>query len=86
MQPNHVKMMISPEANYVYYDYNMNIILQCTAQWVEICQVTQLKSSTLLYKLENLNDMLMILNKSDEQNLKKYLVPMQEKSPDFFKK
>ena len=32
------------------------------------------------------DNMLMILNKSDEQNLKKYLVPMQEKSPDFFKK
>ena len=32
------------------------------------------------------DNMLMILNKNDEQNLKKYLVPMEEKSPDFFKK
>lgn len=31
------------------------------------------------------DNMLMILNKDDEQNLKKYLVPMEEKSPDFFK-
>lgn len=32
------------------------------------------------------DNMLMILNKNDEQNLKKYLVPMEEKSADFFKK
>lgn len=32
------------------------------------------------------DNMLMILNKADEQNLKKYLVPMEEKSPQFFKK
>lgn len=32
------------------------------------------------------DNMLMILNKSDEQNLKKYLIPMEEKSPKFFKK
>jgi len=32
------------------------------------------------------DNMLMILNKADEQNLKKYLVPMEQKSPDFFKK
>lgn len=31
------------------------------------------------------DNMLMILNKNDEQNPKKYLVPMEEKSPDFFK-
>jgi len=32
------------------------------------------------------DNMLMILNKNDEQNLKKYLVPMEEKSPQFFPK
>jgi mannose-1-phosphate guanylyltransferase len=32
------------------------------------------------------DNMLMILNKSDEQNLKKYLVPMEEKSGEFFNK
>jgi mannose-1-phosphate guanylyltransferase len=31
------------------------------------------------------DNMLMILNKSDEQNLKKYMIPMTEKSPQFFK-
>jgi hypothetical protein len=30
--------------------------------------------------------MLMILNKNDEQNLKKYMAPMEESSPSFFKK
>jgi mannose-1-phosphate guanylyltransferase len=32
------------------------------------------------------DNMLMILNKTDEQNLKKYLFPMEEKSPKFFPK
>lgn len=32
------------------------------------------------------DNMLMILNKNDEQNLKKYMVPMAEKSPKFFPK
>lgn len=32
------------------------------------------------------DNMLMILNKDDEQNLKKYLIPMEEKSPEFFPK
>ncbi len=32
------------------------------------------------------DNMLMILNKNDEQNLKKYLIPMEEKSPEFFPK
>jgi mannose-1-phosphate guanylyltransferase len=32
------------------------------------------------------DNMLMILNKTDEQNLKKYLVPMEEKSAKFFPK
>ena len=31
------------------------------------------------------DNMLMILNKNDEQNLKKYMIPMAEKSPEFFK-
>ncbi len=31
------------------------------------------------------DNMLMILNQSDEQNLKKYLIPMAENSPEFFK-
>jgi mannose-1-phosphate guanylyltransferase len=31
------------------------------------------------------DNMLMILNKDDEQNLKKYMEPMTEKSPQFFK-
>lgn len=30
------------------------------------------------------DNMLMILNKNDEQNLKKYMAPMQESSPNFF--
>lgn len=32
------------------------------------------------------DNMLMILNKDDEQNLKKYLIPMEESSPEFFPK
>lgn len=32
------------------------------------------------------DNMLMILNKDDEQNLKKYLIPMEEASPKFFPK
>lgn len=32
------------------------------------------------------DNMLMILNKNDEQNLKKYMGPMEESSPEFFKK
>ncbi len=32
------------------------------------------------------DNMLMILNKSDEQNLKKYVVALEEKSPSFFQK
>lgn len=32
------------------------------------------------------DNMLMILNKDDEQNLKKYVVSLEEKSPNFFKK
>lgn len=32
------------------------------------------------------DNMLMILNKNDEQNLKKYLIPMEEASPKFFPK
>ena len=32
------------------------------------------------------DNMLMILNKADEQNLKKYVVSLEEKSPGFFKK
>jgi mannose-1-phosphate guanylyltransferase len=32
------------------------------------------------------DNMLMILNKADEQNLKKYVVSMEEKSGEFFKK
>jgi len=31
------------------------------------------------------DNVLMILNKNDEQNLKKYMLPMAEKSPEFFK-
>ena len=30
--------------------------------------------------------MLMILNQHDEQNLKKYMAPMEETSPEFFPK
>lgn len=32
------------------------------------------------------DNMLMILNKADEQNLKKYVVSLEEKSPGFFQK
>lgn len=37
------------------------------------------------YIIVESDNMLMILNQNDEQNLKKYLIPMQEDSPQFFK-
>lgn len=37
------------------------------------------------YIIVESENMLMILNQNDEQNLKKYMVPMQENSPQFFK-
>jgi mannose-1-phosphate guanylyltransferase len=37
------------------------------------------------YIIVESDNMLMILNKNDEQSLKKYLIPIQEKSPNFFK-
>jgi mannose-1-phosphate guanylyltransferase len=37
------------------------------------------------YIIVESNNMLMILNKNDEQNLKKYMIPMTENSPQFFK-
>ena len=37
------------------------------------------------YIIVESDNMLMILNKNDEQNLKKYMIPMQENSPSFFK-
>lgn len=36
------------------------------------------------YIIVESDNMLMILNQNDEQNLKKYLIPMQENSPQFF--
>jgi mannose-1-phosphate guanylyltransferase len=37
------------------------------------------------YIIVESDNMLMILNKNDEQSLKKYLIPIQENSPNFFK-
>ena len=37
------------------------------------------------YIIVESDNMLMILNKTDEQNLKKYMIPMAENSPEFFK-
>jgi mannose-1-phosphate guanylyltransferase len=75
-------------------DYNGNAVIGENVHMInsENCIVNLPNNKLAL--IEGLNNyivvesenMLMILNKNDEQNLKKYMTPMATKSPDFFKK
>lgn len=75
-------------------DYNGNAVIGDNVHMInsENC-IVNLPSNklALIQGLENYivvesDNMLMILNQHDEQNLKKYMEPMQEKSPNFFPK
>jgi mannose-1-phosphate guanylyltransferase len=75
-------------------DYNGNAVIGENVHMInsENCIVNLPNNKlALIQGLENYivvesDNMLMILNQSDEQNLKKYMEPMQEKSPKFFPK
>ena len=75
-------------------DYNGNAVIGDHVHMInsENC-IVNLPSNklALIQGLQNYivvesDNMLMILNQHDEQNLKKYMSPMQESSPDFFPK
>lgn len=75
-------------------DYNGNAVIGQHVHMInsENC-IVNLPSNklALIQGLENYivvesDNMLMILNQHDEQNLKKYMSPMEESSPEFFKK
>ncbi len=75
-------------------DYNGNAVIGENVHMInsENCIVNLPNNKlALIQGLENYivvesDNMLMILNQTDEQNLKKYMEPMQEKSPEFFPK
>jgi len=75
-------------------DYNGNAVIGENVHMInsENCIVNLPNNKlALIQGLENYivvesDNMLMILNQQDEQNLKKYMEPMQEKSPQFFPK
>ncbi len=75
-------------------DYNGNSVIGENVHIINSTNCIVNLPNNKLALIEGLNNhivvesdnMLMILNKDDEQNLKKYLVPMEEKSPDFFKR
>ena len=75
-------------------DYNGNAVIGENVHMInsENCIVNLPNNKlALIQGLENYivvesDNMLMILNQTDEQNLKKYMEPMQEKSPGFFSK
>jgi mannose-1-phosphate guanylyltransferase len=75
-------------------DYNGNAVIGDNVHMInsENCIVNLPNNKlALIQGLENYiivesDNMLMILNQHDEQNLKKYMAPMQESSPDFFPK
>lgn len=75
-------------------DYNGNAVIGNHVHMInsENCIVNLPKGKlALIQGLENYivvesDNMLMILNQQDEQNLKKYMAPMEESSPEFFKK
>lgn len=75
-------------------DYNGNAVIGDNVHMInsENCIVNLPNNKlALIQGLENYiivesDNMLMILNQHDEQNLKKYMAPMQESSPEFFPK
>ncbi len=75
-------------------DYNGNAVIGDNVYMLNSSNCIVNLPSGKLALIEGLNDhivvesdnMLMILNKNDEQNLKKYMAPMEEASPQFFKK
>jgi mannose-1-phosphate guanylyltransferase len=75
-------------------DYNGNAVIGEHVHMINSTNCIVNVPNEKLVLIEGLNNhiivesdnMLMILNKNDEQNLKKYLVPMEEKSPEFFPK
>ncbi len=75
-------------------DYNGNAVIGENVHMInsENCIVNLPNNKlALIQGLENFivvesDNMLMILNQHDEQNLKKYMSPMEEKSPQFFPK
>ena len=73
-------------------DYNGNAVIGDNVHMINSTNCIVNLPSNKLALIEGLNDhiviesenMLMILNKADEQNIKKYMVSMEEKSPSFF--
>jgi len=80
--------------NHIEKDYNGNAVIGDNVHIINSSNCIVNLPNNKLALIEGLNDhivvesdnMLMILNKNDEQNLKKYLHPMEKKSPSFFKK
>ena len=80
--------------NHIEKDYNGNAVIGENVHIINSSNCIVNLPNNKLALIEGLNDhivvesdnMLMILNKNDEQNLKKYLHPMEKKSPSFFKK
>jgi mannose-1-phosphate guanylyltransferase len=74
-------------------DYNGNAVIGENVYMINSTNCIVNLPSNKLALIEGLDNhivvesenMLMILNKNDEQNLKKYMLPMQEKSNSFFK-
>jgi mannose-1-phosphate guanylyltransferase len=75
-------------------DYNGNAVIGENVYMINSSNCIVNLPNSKLALIEGLNNhivvesdnMLMILNKNDEQNLKKYMAPMEESSPSFFKK
>lgn len=75
-------------------DYNGNAVIGDNVYMINSSNCIVNLPNSKLALIEGLNNhivvesdnMLMILNKNDEQNLKKYMAPMEESSPTFFKK
>lgn len=73
-------------------DYNGNAVIGDHVHMINSTNCIVNLPNNKLALIEGLNDhivvesdnMLMILNKQDEQNLKKYLIPMAQRSKDFF--
>lgn len=73
-------------------DYNGNAVIGANVHMINSTNCIVNLPNDKLALIEGLDNhivvesdnMLMILNKNDEQNLKKYLVPMEESSPEFF--
>lgn len=75
-------------------DYNGNAVIGSNVYMINSSNCIVNLPSSKLALIEGLDNhivvesdnMLMILNKNDEQNLKKYMAPMEASSADFFKK